>query len=243
MKVIIADDEPLARSLLRTLLEELGGITILAELGDGTGAVRAAREHNPDVLFLDIDMPQRNGILAALDVAAQGTEIVFVTAHEEHAIDAFELGAVDYVLKPVRRVRLALAVERARRRCAARETPPVRPHEASAASAEESCFWITGLKGISRVAFEDIERIEAARDHVYLHTKDRTYLHRITMNEVEEALAGSGLIRVHRSAFVRPDRVTELRRNRKMLLLLLKDGATVPVGPSYRARTLAALGR
>ncbi len=246
MKVIIADDEPLARVLLRTLLEEAGDIEVVAEVADGLEAAVATRRYRPDVLFLDIDMPLRNGIQAALDLAAGETDVIFVTAHEEHAVDAFELGAIDYVLKPVRRVRLALAIERARRRRAGRLQVGDNAAPSGGAqdcSVRDDAIWISHRRGATRVALETLVRVEAARDHVYLHTADRAYLHRITMTELEGRLAAVGLLRVHRSAFVRPSCVRSLRRSGKTLLLELDDGATVPVGPSYRAATLAALGR
>lgn len=241
MKVIIADDEELARSLLRTLLEELEGIDIAAEAEDGMEAVDLVREHRPDVLFLDIDMPQRNGILTALDLIPDGTDVIFVTAHEAHAIDAFELGAIDYILKPVRRVRLNMAVERARRRCAARLGPSTEGRLEMAPSRRERAFWVSTRQGTVRVAADDLVKIEAARDHVYLHTTERAYLHRITMTELEQELAGSGLLRVHRSAFVRPARVTATRRSGRTIILVLDEGSEVPVGPSYRDAVLEAI--
>lgn len=113
MRVVIADDEPLARALLRALLEEEGGIQILAEARDGAEAVAMVERFQPDAVFLDVDMPGRGGMDAAREVQAfSGTEIVFLTAHPPHAIDAFELGAADYLLKPLGRERLRKAVDR-----------------------------------------------------------------------------------------------------------------------------------
>ncbi|URW74882.1 LytTR family DNA-binding domain-containing protein [Sphingomonas donggukensis] len=240
MRVLIADDEPLARALLRALLTELPGVALVGEAGDGDEAVEMARALAPDVLFLDIDMPQRNGIHAAIELAATGIEIIFVTAHEEHAIDAFEIGALDYVLKPVRRPRLARTVERALLRHAARRADGDAPAPARDQVAD-AAIWVSVLRGNVRVAICDIVRVEAARDHVYLHTAQRAYLHRVTMVELERLLEGSGMIRVHRSAFLRPDRVAAVHRRGKALTLELVDGTSVPVGASYRAATLAAV--
>jgi two-component system LytT family response regulator len=242
MKIVIADDEPLARALLRTLLNEVPGTAIMAEVEDGPSAIEAVRTHRPDIVFLDIDMPGQNGIHAGLEIARHGTELIFVTAHEDHAVDAFDMGAVDYLLKPVRRLRLAKAMERARRRFDARSAHTHGAPDAPAPSpATPDAFWVPVRHGTVRVAFCDIVRIEAAGDLVYLHTSQRTYMYRTTMGELEGALQDSGLTRVHRSAFVRIDRVIETRRRGKVTELVLDDGARVPVGPSFRAVTLAQL--
>lgn len=242
MKVVIADDEPLARALLRALLEELPGLEIAGEAEDGAGAIALVRAHRPDLVFLDIDMPHRNGIHAAIELADDDVEVIFVTAHEEHAVDAFEIGAIDYVLKPVRRPRLARAIERARLRHRARSEPaPPAGEQIDEPPPADDAFWVPVLRGMARVAIADILRVEAAGDHVYLHTAERAYLYRITMADLEKRLLGSGLIRIHRSAFIRPERVTGTSRRGKVLALSLADGTEVVVGPNYRTAALAAI--
>ena len=240
MKVLIADDEPLARTLLRTLLEELPNLTIVGEAADGAEAVALAEATSPDLAFLDIDMPHRNGIHAAMALADSGTEVIFVTAHEEHAIDAFEVGALDYILKPIRRPRLLRTMERAMRRHEAREMPPQESIEPPRSDPEDG-IWVPVLRGTARVLFADVQRVEAARDHVYFHTAERAYLYRITMNDLAARLAGTGLLRVHRSAFVRPERVVAIHRHGKALTLSLDDGSSVPVGSTYRSAALSAI--
>jgi DNA-binding LytR/AlgR family response regulator len=250
MRIVIADDEPLARDLLRTLVEELPDVSVAALAADGEEAIAAARAERPDLVFLDIDMPNGNGVHAALEIGRLGAEVIFVTAHEEHAVDAFEVGAVDYMLKPVRRPRLAKAIERARLRYEARRQPAMEPHpetgpdEAIAAAAQgpDDAFWVPVLRGTVRVAIEDVERVEAAGDHVYLHTAERAYLYRSTMAEMEQRLQGTGLLRVHRSAFIRPERVVGTHRRGKVLSLALSDGTQIPVGPRFRSTALALLG-
>lgn len=247
MRVVIADDEPFARELLATLLAELPGVYVVGEACDGEAAIAAAHAHRPDIIFLDIDMPNLNGVHAAMEIAGLGPEVIFVTAHEEHAVDAFEVGAVDYLLKPLRRPRLARAMERARLRYEARQAqanrPVAEPTGPRAAPATEAAFWLPVARGTVRVPVDDILRIEAAGDHAYLHTAQRAYLHRITMAVLEEKLQGSGLLRVHRSAFIRPERVTRIERRGKVLTLSLDDGTQIPVGPKFRATTLKALGQ
>lgn len=235
MKILLADDEPLARALLRALIEELPGTEIVGEVADGLEAVTAALVLRPDVVFLDIDMPGQNGIHAALEIARSEMEVIFVTAHEEHAVDAFDMGAVDYLLKPIRRPRLIKAMERASRRFQARMVADADVTSATESKESDSAFWIPVRNGTVRLAICDILRVEAAGDLVYLHTPDRAHLYRITMAELEQRLQGSGLIRIHRSAFIRPDRVVETRRRGKVIELVLDDGTRVPVGPRFRA--------
>lgn len=241
MKVVIADDEPLARQLLRALLEEFPDVEVAGEAEDGAAAIALVRAHRPDLLFLDINMPHRNGIQAAIELAADGVEVIFVTAHEEHALDAFEIGAIDYVLKPVRRPRLAKAMERARLRHGARAEP--RPDQSAQRAPQpvDEAFWVPVLRGTARVAIADILRVEAAGDHVYLHTAERAYLYRITMADLEKRLHRSGLVRIHRSAFIRIERVTGTTRRGKVLALALADGTEVVVGTNYRAAVLEAI--
>jgi DNA-binding LytR/AlgR family response regulator len=245
VKVLIADDEEFARELLATLLAELPGLQVVAQACDGEEAIAATRQHRPDVVFLDIDMPNLNGIHAAVEISALGGEVIFVTAHEEHAVDAFEIGAVDYLLKPLRRPRLKKAMERAWLRYEARQAQAERPaaETVEPRPAADAAFWLPVSKGTVRVPVQDLVRIEAAGDHAYLHTAQRAYLHRTTMAALEEKLRGSGLLRVHRSAFIRPERVVRMERRGKVLTLLLDDGAQIPVGPRFRAAALQALGR
>lgn len=239
MRVLIADDELLARELLATLLAELPDVELVGQAEDGLEAVVLARKLRPDLVFLDIDMPQRSGVAAAQELAGACGEVIFVTAHEEHAIAAFEVGALDYVLKPVRRPRLALTMERFRRRHEARDRVGIAPSSPEPAGADG--LWVPVRGGTVRLSFTDVVRVEAARDHVYFHTAERAYLHRITMGELDALLAGTGLMRVHRSAFIRPERVTATARRGKALTLTLDDGGTVPVGSTYRPAVLAAL--
>ena len=242
MKILIAEDEPLARALLRTLLAEAGGVEVVGEAASGDEAVELAERLRPDAVFLDIDMPGGSGIHAAHELRSRtAAEIVFVTAHELHAVDAFELGAVDYVLKPVRRLRLATVLERlrARLREKGRKAPAERGRRRG--DGAEPAFWVRTRAGNVRVQIADVEWIEAARDHVYLHAGVESYLYRTTMAELEKRLRGSGLVRVQRSAFVRLSKVAAILRNGKAATLELESGAQVPVGPNYHEAVLARL--
>lgn len=241
MRVIIAEDEPLARSLLHALLDEVGGVEVVGEARTASEAVAMAERLNPDAVFLDIEMPEGNGVGVAHALRSRSSaEVVFVTAHETHAVDAYDLGVADYVLKPVRRPRLAAALDRVRARLRLRDANAAAT-EPDEVPADERLLWVRTHNGRVRLRSSDIVWIEAARDHVYFHTADHSYLHRITMDEIEKRFGGTGLARVQRSAMVRLDKVAAIRRRGKRMWVELGDATQVPVGPSYQSRTMTLL--
>jgi two-component system LytT family response regulator len=252
MKVLLVDDEALALDRLRVFCDDIDGIEVVGEAHDGDEALARIEALRPDLVILDIQMPGRNGLRTAADIRVEPRpELVFVTAHEHYAPDAFDLEAADYILKPVRFDRLRLATDRARRRrqlreAAARagmlEAEMESLRAGASASAGDPEIWVPERDGQRRVLIETIDWVEAARDYVLLHTELRSHMLRITMAALEEKLAGTPLIRVHRSAFVRPSKVAEIRRAQRSTMLLLNDGTSVQVGPSYVAAVEAALG-
>ena len=251
MRVLIVDDEALALDRLRTFFADIEGVEVVGQARDGDEALAKIAELTPDLVILDVQMPGRTGLSAAAELKTEPRpELVFVTAHEHYAPDAFDVDAADYLLKPVRFDRLRQAVDRARRRRRLREQAEragkLEEEIASIrangqAAAEDSGFWVPERDGQRRVPIEAIDWIEAARDYVLLHTDVRSYLLRTTMAALEEKLAGGPLLRVHRSAFVRPDKVVEVKRASRSLCLILADGAEVQVGPSYVDAVKAAL--
>lgn len=252
MRVLLVDDEALALDRLRTLFADIEGVEVVGQAQDGEQALVEIRETRPDLVILDVHMPGRNGLRTAAEIDVDPRpEIVFVTAHEHYAPDAFDVDAADYLLKPVRFDRLRQAVDRARRRRtmkraaaeagrlaeeveALRATAPTAPSDAE--------FWVPERHGQRRVPIDSIDWIEAARDYVLLHTDLRSYMLRTTMAALEEKLAGTPLLRVHRSAFVRPGKVIEVKRVNRSITLVLADGANVQVGPSYVSAIENALG-
>ena len=252
MRVLLVDDESLALDRLSAFFADIEGVEVVGRAADGNQALERIRELKPDLVIMDIQMPGKTGLRAAADIDIDPRpELVFVTAHEHYAPDAFEVDAADFAeAGPLRSLRQA--VDRARRRRAQRSSAERAAElEAEIASlrsgtavqpAGDDGFWIPERHGQRRVPLEAIGWIEAARDYVLLHTELRSHLLRITMAALEERLAGSALLRVHRSAFVRPDRVVEVKREGRSLALVLVDGAEVQVGPSYVAATKAALG-
>jgi len=253
MRVLLVDDEPLALDRLRTFFGDIEGVEVVGHASDGNEAIEQIRKHVPDLVIMDIQMPARNGLRAAADIDIEPRpELIFVTAHEHYAPDAFDVDAADYLLKPVRFDRLRQAVGRARRRRELRtsaeraaeleaEVAALRTGPGGAAPKDDG-FWVPERHGQRRVPIDTIDWIEASRDYVLLHTAMRSHLLRITMTALEERLAGSALLRVHRSAFVRPEKVVEMKRDGRSLSLVLADGAEVQVGPSYAEAAKAALG-
>lgn len=230
MKVLIADDEPLALDLLRHFLTEMPDVEIVGEAGDGAELFELFRLHPIDVVISDIGMPGLDGLQAAQDMLRDAEpshipQIIFTTADPRHAVSAFDVGATDYLLKPVERDRLVQALGRARAQ---------RGLNGVSVETWEEAIWVPSQAGRTRLALRDIVRVEAADDHVYLHTTHKTYLHRITMKALEERLAATDLVRVHRSSFIRLVDVREVRRLGKGVQLMLDDGSRISLGSRYR---------
>lgn len=243
LKVLLVDDEPAALERLTALFAQIPDARLVGVARNGREAASAIAALTPDLMMLDIQMPELSGLALASELPPEGRpEIVFVTAFEAYAADAFAVEAADYLLKPVRFDRLRQAVERARRRRALQRAYA----QVEAGPARESDIdgiWVATRHGHVRVAISDIDWIEAAKDYVMLHTPTRSHIHRITMSALEQALDPAKMIRVHRSAFVSPDRVEAVHRLGKGLIsLVLRDGVAVPVGPTYVKTVQARLG-
>jgi two-component system, LytTR family, response regulator len=245
LRTILVDDEPLALERLRVFFDDIAGAEVVGTARDGREAAEAIERLRPDLAILDIQMPEQNGLRVAATLAAEDRpEIIFVTAFEQYAPDAFEVEAADYLLKPVRFDRLWQAVERAKRRKYLRamagraEAMEAAPPQAGP-SPHEDGLWVPTRAGAVFVPVETIDWIEAQRDYVMLHTATRSHILRLSMRALEEKLDPAQLMRVHRSAFARPGNVVEVQRmGRTINALVLRDGAIVPVGPNY-ARAVA----
>jgi two-component system LytT family response regulator len=206
VRALLIDDEPPARRKLRTLLAAWRTIEIIGEAGDGLEAIGMIESLNPDLVFLDIRMPELDGfgVLDALDPDRLPV-VVFVTAHDEFAIRAFEAGAVDYVLKPVDRARLNTAVSRAVERVTLRQGagPGLRKaidNARTAAPVER--FVIRSLDRLRIVAADDVRWIESAGNYVKLHTTNGVHLVRGTLQELERRLDPTRFARIHRTTIV-----------------------------------------
>ncbi len=243
LHVLLVDDEPLALRRLETLFGDIDDAEVVGTASTGEEAEARIAKLRPDLVMLDISMPQKSGIRVAADLVADPRpEIIFVTAFEQYAPDAFEVDAADYLLKPVRFDRLRQAVERARRRRAMRDAAD-RIANAPPTDAREEAIWVQVASGNLRLPVAQIEWVEAARDYVLLHTATRSYIHRISMTALEQLLDPAQIMRVHRSTFIRPALVKAVQRLGKGLIALeMQDGAVVQVGPSYVRAVLERLG-
>lgn len=243
LNVLLVDDEPLALRRLETLFGDIDGVEVAGTASTGEEAEARIATLRPDLVVLDISMPRKSGIRVAADLAVDPRpEIIFVTAFEQYAPDAFEVDAADYLLKPVRFDRLRQAVERARRRRAMRDAVD-RLASAPPAEVRDEAIWVQIASGNLRLPIAHIEWVEAARDYVLFHTSTRSYIHRISMTALEQLLDPQQLMRVHRSTFIRPALVRAVQRLGKGLIALeMEDGAVIQVGPSYIKAVLARLG-
>lgn len=243
LRVLLVDDEPLALRRLETLFGDIDDVEVVGTASTGEEAEERIAVLKPDLVMLDISMPQKSGIRVAADLVADPRpEIIFVTAFEQYAPDAFEVEAADYLLKPVRFDRLRQAVERARRRRAMRDAAD-RVASAPPEEIREEAIWVQVATGNLRLPIAQIEWVEAARDYVLLHTSTRSHIHRISMTALEQLLDPQLLTRVHRSTFIRPALVKAVQRLGKGLIALeMEDGAIVQVGPSYVRVVLDRLG-
>lgn len=234
LRTLLVDDEPLALERLQVFFRDIAGAEVIGTARDGREAAEAIERLKPDLALLDIQMPEQNGLRVAATLPPEDRpEIIFVTAFEQYAPDAFEVEAADYLLKPVRFDRLWQAVERAKRRKHQRTLAgraEAAPHE----PARDDGLWVPTRAGAVFVPVEAVDWIEAQRDYVMLHTATRSHILRISMRALEDKLDPAQLMRVHRSAFARPANVVEVQRlGRTINALVLRDGAIVQVGPNY----------
>lgn len=232
VSAIIIDDEPLAVDALRRMCERTGQLRIVAMANGGEEGLQLLAAHRPDAVFLDIGMPGMSGldVAARIKALAQPPLVIFVTAYDHFATEAFDLSVVDYILKPLDAGRLDRAIERVLQLRGARA--PV-----------EQDFWVPHGGSIVRVPAAAIKRIDAERDYVRLTIEQRSYLMREPLSAIETRLAPALFLRVHRSTIVRLDCVRELRHlGAGAWEVIDHDGRQARVGRSYLARVKAQLG-
>jgi len=244
LRTLIVDDEPLAIERLPILAARIPALHVVGTASDGAQALRLADALTPDLLLLDMTMPEADGLTVARTLAANGNcpAIIFVTAHDQFAVEAFDCDAVDYVLKPVAEDRLIRAIERA---LARRDGEPREPLPAVAeASPWIEEFWVPHRSELIRLAARDIERIDAERDYVRLHVATRSYLMLHTIQGLEDRLDPTRFIRLHRSTIVRRDGIAGLRHDGLGVWSAeLTDGTALRIGRTYLPRAKAMAGR
>jgi two-component system LytT family response regulator len=245
VRVMIVDDEELARQRIRRLLAREEGVEVVGEASDGMQAVESIRSLVPDLVFLDVQMPEVDGFAVLERLRPQlAPAVVFVTAHDEHALRAFDVHAVDYLRKPFDAVRFKEAFSRARRRLAGTEAEErarkldalLGQVEARPPRARERLM----VRSDGRLYFvrvDDIDWIEAAGNYVKLHVGRDTHLMRETMAGIEKLLDSSRFLRIHRSAIVNLDRVREMQPwFSGEYTVILRDGTQLRLSRVYRDR-------
>jgi two-component system LytT family response regulator len=248
LKVLLADDEPLAREGLRLLLAAARDVEIVGECADGDAAVSAITAQQPDLVFLDINMPGRNG----LDVVrAIGPEhmplVVFLTAYDEHAIEAFTLHALDYLLKPVSEARFHASLQRAReempkRGGSARQLSQLLQQLTAKASVQDERIMIRTTGHVYFLKPGEITWVEADGDYVSIHTPGKKHLVRETMKHMEEKLSAQGFQRIHRGSLVNLDAIRELlTSDGGDYDVVLQEGTRLKLSRAYRDELMQRL--
>jgi two-component system, LytTR family, response regulator len=226
MKIIIVDDEPLARSIIKEYLQYHPDLELIAECNDGFEGVKAIQQIQPDLIFLDIQMPKINGF-EMLELIEEPPSVIFTTAFDEYAIHAFESHAVDYLLKPFSRDRFEKAISKWR------QNSPAEHHRV-----------VVKLAGKIRIIpIDDIHYLEAADDYVKIHTKDGSFLKNKTMGHFETVLNKNQFVRTHRSFMINVTEITRIDPYEKdNHLAILKSGGRVPVSKTGYVKLKSVLG-
>ena len=243
MRTLIVDDEPLAVERMQILCARIPALHVVGTASDGAAALRLCEALAPELVLLDMTMPEVDGLGVARGLARQSPRpaVIFVTAHDHFAVEAFDLDAVDYVLKPVAQDRLERAVERA---LARRDGVAPAPAEAPVESPWIEEFWVPHRSELIRIAAGDIDRIDAERDYVRLHVGARSYLLLHTIQRLEDRLDPERFIRLHRSTIVRRDRIAGLKHDGLgVWSAQLVDGELLRIGRTYLAKAKAMAGR
>jgi len=229
IRTLIVDDEPLAREKVARHLSTHGDIEVVGEAGDGESAVRQIQALEPDLVFLDIHLPEYDAFEVLRRAAVKKPPaVIFVTAYDEYALKAFEVHALDYLVKPFDDDRFQIALDRGREQIS---------HQRSRTDAMADRILVHRAGAIRIIKTGDIDWIESAGNYVRLHVGAEAYLHRQTMQHMEESLDATRFVRIHRRSIVNVDRIKELRPLFKgSYTVVLEDGAELTLSPAYRER-------
>ncbi len=245
LRTLIVDDEPLAVERMQVICAKLKALNVVGTANDGSAALRLIEALSPDLVLLDMTMPEIDGLSVARKLAEKSGDpdkrpaVIFVTAHDHFAVEAFDLDAVDYVLKPVATDRLERAIERALARRGAAESK-------SSEWLEE--LWVPHRSELLRIEVEQVSQIDAERDYVRLHVGQgenaRTYLLLQTIAGLEKRLDPAQFIRIHRSTILRRDCIRGLRHDGLGVWSVeLEDGEALRIGRTYLPKVKAMAGR
>jgi two-component system, LytTR family, response regulator len=243
LRVAIVDDEELARAVLREYLSALPEVEIVAECANGFEAVKVVSELHPDLLFLDVQMPKLDGF-EVLELVGRDAAVIFVTAYDQYALKAFEVHAVDYLLKPFSAERLREALQRARERLRKGELLPVRAivEEARPRPGAAGRMLVRDGSRVHVIAIERLDYVQAQDDYVCFRYEGRDYLKEQTLAEVESLLDPVKFVRIHRSFIVNLERLARVEGGGgERRVAVLADGRRLPVSRSGFARLSALL--
>ncbi|MBK7442705.1 MAG: response regulator [Bacteroidetes bacterium] len=243
IKVIIIDDEPLARSIVREYITQYNDIEVVAECGDGFEGVKAITQFEPDLIFFDIQMPKINGF-EMLELLDKMPLVIFTTAFDEYALKAFEIHAIDYLLKPFNKERFDKAVSRWKALQPPRSSNTPALLETIAEQEQQPQRVVIKLNNkIKIIPFSDIIYIEAAEDYVFIHTSEGRYMKHKTMTFFENALDKNIYVRCHRSFIVNVQLINRLEVYEKdSHVAILTTGAKVQVSKSGYSKLKSVLG-
>lgn len=238
LRALVVDDEPLAIERMQILLSRCAGVELAGTATNGEAALRMVELLAPDLLLLDIAMPEIDGmdVARALGRLSNPPKIVFVTAYDSFAVAAFDVEAVDYLMKPIDPTRLERALQRVREASGDRPARPAKPRHL-----EE--FWASDHVGLTRIRADDVDRITAERDYMRIHVGKRSWLINHSLMKLEQELDPEVFVRLHRGAIVRRGFVTALRHDEGGWTARLADGSEQRVGRAYSDNARALSGR
>lgn len=245
IKCLVIDDEPLARSIVVEYLQHHKGIEVVQECGDGFAGVKAIMQHQPDLIFLDIQMPKINGF-EMLELVEQAPGVIFTTAFDEYALKAFEANAIDYLLKPFSQERFDAALKKwqENKSINAADNKATELSEVPAKQPEEQLrIVVKAANDIRIIPVKDVLYLEAYDDYVKVHTADGLFLKKKTMNYYERVLDPKQFVRVHRSYIIPLTQLTRIEPLEKdNHVALLKNGVRVPLSRSGYSKLRSVLG-
>lgn len=242
MKVIIIDDEPLARSIVKEYLQKHPELEIMQECNDGFEGVKAIQQHQPDLIFLDIQMPKINGF-EMLELVEQPPAVIFTTAFDEYAIKAFDTHAVDYLLKPFNQERFDKALQKWKEKTMTQKTTEDLLETASQSPSQNQRIVVKTGSKIKIIPVQEIFYLEAADDFVKIHIQEGYFLKNKTMNHFEKVLDGAQFVRSHRSYIINVQQITRIDPYEKEnYIAILKSGAKVPISRTGYGKLRGILG-
>jgi len=239
MKVLIIDDEPLARSIVRSYLAELGNYEILGEAGDGFEALKMIHSLKPDLVFLDVQMPKLNGF-EMLELLEENPHIIFTTAYDEFALKAFEVSAVDYLLKPFSKERFETAINKVTKN--EQSMIPTLTNELNKTNLEQARIVVKQGSDIKIISLDSVQYIEAYDDYVKIHVEEKYHVKKQTMNYYEKNLPDQ-FMRIHRSFLLNIDYLQKIESFEKnSYVAILKNGNRIPISRNSYSDVKQRLG-